>query len=164
MPKNLNYRDDLLESLRNDLGYAAEYLSAAISDSREAFLVALRDVAEAQKGMSKVANEAKVNRENLYKMLSKEGNPRFTTLESVLNVLGMDLSVKPRVSLDVCMTATMFGTVTSGTILAGTTTHSDIIFARPSNAFLYYDASSTVTRGVQVAVSEGPAPAKQLAA
>ena len=95
MSRNLNYKDDLLDDLRNDLGFAAEYLSAAISDSREAFLVALRDVAEAQKGMSKVAIEANVNRENLYRMLSEEGNPRFSTLGSVLNALGMSLTVKP---------------------------------------------------------------------
>jgi len=94
MPKKLNYRADLLEDLRNDIGYAAKYLSAAIADSKEAFLIALRDVAEAQKGMSQVAQQAKVNRENLYRMLSEEGNPRFSTLDSVLGVLGMSLTVQ----------------------------------------------------------------------
>jgi probable addiction module antidote protein len=94
MPRNLNYKADLLEDLENDPGFAAAYLSAAIADSREAFLIALRDVAEAQKGMSQLANQARVNRENLYRTLSKAGNPRFSTLESVLNALGMDLAVK----------------------------------------------------------------------
>jgi probable addiction module antidote protein len=94
MPRNLNYKADLLEDLENDPGFAAAYLSAAIADSREAFLIALRDVTEAQKGMSQLANEAKVNRENLYRTLSEDGNPRFSTLESVLNALGMDLAVK----------------------------------------------------------------------
>jgi probable addiction module antidote protein len=164
MPRNLNYRDDLLENLRNDHGYAADYLSAAISDSREAFLVALRDVAEAQKGMSKVATEANVNRENLYRTLSEEGNPRFSTLESILNVLGMDLVVKPQVSQHNLATASDTGTVTSVAISAGYAADSDIIVVNPLNHFFYYDASTTIERGVQVAGWESSAPAKQLAA
>jgi len=71
---------------------AERYLKVAMADSQEMFLKALRNVAEANK-MAKVAEEAGVNRESLYKALSEEGNPRFSTLESVLNVLGMDLTV-----------------------------------------------------------------------
>jgi probable addiction module antidote protein len=98
MRRNLDYKADLLADLRDNPRFAADYLSAAYVDSREAFLVALRDVAEAQKGIAKVAAGAKVNRENLYRMLSKEGNPRLSTLGSVLNALGMDLSVTPKQS------------------------------------------------------------------
>lgn len=94
MRRNVNYKDDLLQDLQNDPEFAAAYLSAAIADSREAFLIALRDVAEAKYGMSQLANRARANREALYRALSKDGNPRFTTLESVLNALGMDLSVR----------------------------------------------------------------------
>ena len=53
MKRSANYKADLLAELKNDPEYAAEYLSAAKADSNEAFLVALRDVAEAQKGMKK---------------------------------------------------------------------------------------------------------------
>jgi probable addiction module antidote protein len=97
VPRNLDYKADLLEDLRNDAGFAAAYLSAAILDSREAFLVALRDVAEARKSMSELAVAANVNRENLYRSLSRDGNPRLSTLESVLDALGMDftITVKP---------------------------------------------------------------------
>jgi probable addiction module antidote protein len=38
------------------------------------FLLALRNVAEAR-GMTKLAARSKLNRESLYKMLSKRGNP-----------------------------------------------------------------------------------------
>jgi probable addiction module antidote protein len=89
--RNANYKADLLAELRNDPEYAAEYLSAAKADSNEAFLVALRDVAEAQKGMKAVAREAKVNRENLYRALSRKGNPSIATLDSVLAVLGIEV-------------------------------------------------------------------------
>jgi probable addiction module antidote protein len=92
MKRDEDYKADLLNELRSDPDYAAEYLSAAKADSNEAFLVALRDVAEAQKGMKRVAKEASVNRENLYRALSREGNPRIDTLDSVLDVL--DIGVK----------------------------------------------------------------------
>jgi len=94
MPRNEDYKSDLIADLRNDLGYAAEYLSAAYADSQEAFLVALRDVAEAQQGMAKVASQAKVNRESLYRTLSREGNPRLSTLNSVLNALGLKIAIE----------------------------------------------------------------------
>ena len=95
MRRNLDYKADLLADLRNDLGYAARYLSAAIADSREAFLIALRDVAEAQKGIPQVAAEAGVNRENLYRTLSEGGNPRLTTLIPVLSTLGLRITLEP---------------------------------------------------------------------
>ena len=52
-----------------------EYLKASLEegDMPEVFLMALRNVAEAR-GISKLARNAHLNRENLYKMLSKEGN------------------------------------------------------------------------------------------
>lgn len=93
MQKKVNdYKADLLADLR-DPEYAAGYLSGAIVESPETFLLALRDVAEAQKGMTKVASEAGVNRENLYRMLSEEGNPRFSSLYAVLEALGLRIAV-----------------------------------------------------------------------
>jgi probable addiction module antidote protein len=92
MPKH-SYKADLLARLR-DHEYAAGYLSAASAESLETFLLALRDVAEAQEGMAKVASEAGVNRENLYRMLSEEGNPRLSSLYAVLDALGFRIAVE----------------------------------------------------------------------
>jgi probable addiction module antidote protein len=96
MARNQSYKADLIEDLRNDLSFAAEYLSAAILDSREAFLVALRDVAESQEGVGKIAEEAEINRESLYRTLSQSGNPTLDTLRSVLDALGLNLRVEPK--------------------------------------------------------------------
>src|SRR5208283_699712 len=85
--KSRPYREALLEDLASPTE-AAHYLNAAIADSREMFLEALRDVAQAQR-MKKVANEAGVARETLYKALSDEGNPTFDTLVSVLSAVGV---------------------------------------------------------------------------
>ena len=90
----IEYREELLGKLKN-LSYCGKYLSAALRDSTETFLVALRNVAEAQKGMTALAVAAGVNRENLYRMLSEDGNPRLNSLESVLQTLGLRLSIIP---------------------------------------------------------------------
>jgi probable addiction module antidote protein len=95
-----DYKDDLLEDLRSP-GYAGKYLSAAHADSAEAFLVALRDVVTAQKGMTVLAKAAEVNRENLYRMLSKDGNPRLKTLRAVSGALRMRTIFVPEETSDV---------------------------------------------------------------
>ena len=95
-----DYRTDLLEDLRKDRKYAPAYLTAAARDSQEALLVALRDVAEALKGIGPLAAETGVNRENLYRALSGAGNPRLSTLGSVLSALGMSLSVNLKQSFN----------------------------------------------------------------
>lgn len=88
----VSYVEGLLESLE-DPEEAAAYLDAALEDGDpEVFLLALRDVAEAR-GMSQVAQEAALNRENLYRMLSKQGNPQLSSLRALLAGLGLRLSV-----------------------------------------------------------------------
>lgn len=94
MPKRTrDYRTGLLEDLR-DPREAAEYLNAALEDSDEMFLTALRDVAEARQ-MTKVAQGAGVSRESLYRMLHKSGNPRYSSLAGVLKTLKLKISIEP---------------------------------------------------------------------
>lgn len=57
--------------------------------------LALRDIARAY-SMGKVADAAGVSRESLYRSLSAEGNPRFTTVMRVLDALGYTIEVKPK--------------------------------------------------------------------
>ena len=84
-----NLKEDLL-----DPAEAAEYLNAALEDgSQEVFLMALKDVADA-KGISEIARETKLNRENLYRILSTQGNPKLRSLNSVLHSVGLKLSVE----------------------------------------------------------------------
>ena len=87
-------RDELIGRL-GDPQYCSKYLSAAFRDSAGTFLVALRNVAAAQKGMTALAAEAGVNRENLYRMLSEDGNPRLDTLWAVLKAIGLRVSLEP---------------------------------------------------------------------
>jgi probable addiction module antidote protein len=87
-------RDKLIGRLR-DPQYCSKYLSAAFRDSAGTFLVALRNVAGAQKGMAMLAAEGGVNRENLYRMLSEDRNLRLDTLWAVLETIGLRVSLEP---------------------------------------------------------------------
>ena len=96
MAKNKNsatYHHDLIESLK-DPEEAVGYLRAALeeSDMPEVFLLAMRDVAEA-KGISLLAKETHLNRENLYRMFSKNGNPKLGNLYILLDALDLKLSI-----------------------------------------------------------------------
>jgi len=93
MKKTKAYQPDLIESLR-DAHEAEEYLNAALEeDDPELFLLALRNVAEAQGGVARLAEKAKLNRESLYKLLSERGNPELRSLDAVLHALGFRLAV-----------------------------------------------------------------------
>ena len=93
MKKSKAYQPDLIESLRN-AGDAEEYLNAALEEEdSELFLLALRNVAEAQGGVAQLAEKTKLNRESLYKMLSERGNPELRSLDVLLHALGFRLAV-----------------------------------------------------------------------
>lgn len=92
------YKEDLLKRLSNP-SYAEGYLNAALEDDdRRTFLLALRDVAEAQGSLTKLARLTHVSREHLYSMLSEKGNPGLETLKNLLSAVGLKLAVesKPR--------------------------------------------------------------------
>lgn len=94
MAKATSYQKDLIESLK-DPCEAAAYVNAAIEEGdRAALLLALRNVAEANGGMTAVAEKANLSRESLYRMLSKKGNPEIKSLITLLHTMGLRLSVE----------------------------------------------------------------------
>jgi probable addiction module antidote protein len=69
------------------------YLEAAFEDGDPALISAvLGDIARA-KGMSQIAEKTGLGRTSLYKALSPEGHPDFTTVLKVINALGIKLQV-----------------------------------------------------------------------
>ena len=71
----------------------AACLEAALQDGDPQLVAAaLGDIARA-KGMSKVARDAGVGRESLYKSLSSSGNPELATVLKVISALGLELHV-----------------------------------------------------------------------
>jgi probable addiction module antidote protein len=92
MPRSVAYDAFLIESLKNQRR-AKAYLNAALEDGDpRVFLMALRNVTQAR-GFSKVAAKSTLNRESLYKMLSKRGNPSLQSLNALLDSLGFHLAV-----------------------------------------------------------------------
>jgi probable addiction module antidote protein len=89
-----NYQTFLIESLK-DPAEAAAYLTAALEEKDDAaLLLALRNVAEAR-GIARLAAKTKLNRENLYRMLSSKGNPRLSSFTALLNALNLKLAIRP---------------------------------------------------------------------
>ena len=87
------YEDSLKEALLNP-EEAAAYLSAALEENdQEVFLLALRDITEAR-GFTKMAKNTLLNRENLYRMLSSKGNPQLSSLTTLLDSIGLRLSIE----------------------------------------------------------------------
>ena len=94
--RTVPYEDILYPDLQ-DPEEAAAYLTAALEDKSgngsDLFVLALRDVAKAR-GIRRLAQDTQLSRESLYRTLSRRGNPRFSTLEAVLESLGLKLSVE----------------------------------------------------------------------
>jgi probable addiction module antidote protein len=89
-----DYQEYLIESLK-DPEEAIAYLNACLEDEDErVFLMGLKDVLEAQGGdMSALAQEANLNRPSLYRMLSTKGNPRWNSLVSLFDAMGLQMSL-----------------------------------------------------------------------
>lgn len=74
------------------------YLEAAFEDGDPAVIAAaLGDVARAM-GMARIAKEAEVSRESLYRSLSDKGKPELGTIVKVARSMGYRLSLKPLAS------------------------------------------------------------------
>jgi len=84
--------EKLLHKKLEDPEQAAEYLTACYAEGPEVFLVGLRDVVEAQGGVARAAKLSKLNRESLYRLVSRDGNPRLSSLNSVLSALGLKVT------------------------------------------------------------------------
>ncbi len=93
---SIPHEEAMIKELRDDPDFAAEYLKAAMEDTDEpkVLLIALRQIAKAR-GIAKVAKKARIERESLYRALSPNGNPRFSTIVAITKALGLTLTVEP---------------------------------------------------------------------
>ena len=79
-----------------DAANAAAYVEAALEEGDPAGLLqALRNVAEARGEVARIAQKTGLNREALYRTLSKRGNPQLKSLAAILGATGLRLSVTP---------------------------------------------------------------------
>ena len=93
MAKTQTRRWDAADYLQTEEDIVA-YLDAAFEDGDPGLIAAaLGDIARA-KGMKRIASEAGLGRESLYKALSQDGNPRFATVLKVMQALGLRLHAR----------------------------------------------------------------------
>ena len=85
---------DPAEYLDND-EMIAGYLSDALETRDTAYIADAIGVVARAKGMKRVAEDAGVSRESLYRALSANGNPEFGTVLKVLASLNIKLIAKP---------------------------------------------------------------------
>lgn len=94
------YEPFLIERLRTNPAEASAYLQASFADGDpRVFLQALRVVAEAYGGVRALAVRTGLNRETLYRTLSRHGNPSLATLTAILHALGLTLAILPMATM-----------------------------------------------------------------
>jgi len=72
-------------------------LGAALEENDIEFLFkVIGDIARS-KGMAQIARELNLNCESLYRSLSQDGNPSFSTIVKVLDNLGFQLSIRQKI-------------------------------------------------------------------
>ena len=87
------HKDYLLKRLGDPATAAAYINTAAREEDPAALLQALRNVAEAHGGIAKIAARAGLNRQQLYRTLSSEGNPELRSLTKILDATGLQLEI-----------------------------------------------------------------------
>lgn len=94
MPRSKNLREYLVERLK-DPKQAAMYFEAILEETKDCeeeearrlILSALKDIAEAQGGITKLAKKTKISRQNITKTFSATGNPKLRIIITIKDAL-----------------------------------------------------------------------------
>jgi len=87
-----DHQEFMIEQLRKDPEFRAEYVNQALEENEQGVrLTMLRNVASATVGFTKLAKASGIQRQSLYKALSANGNPEFESFKKILFVLGYRL-------------------------------------------------------------------------
>jgi probable addiction module antidote protein len=85
---------DAAKYLDSDEAISAYITEALLADDVNMITHAIGVAAKAR-GMSHIAQQAKLSRESLYKALSGDRNPQFETIYLVIKALGLRLRTEP---------------------------------------------------------------------
>lgn len=83
---------DTAEHLDGDEAIAA-YLDEALATGDAAFIADAIGLIARARGMTQIAKDSGLARESLYKALSADGNPEFSTMLRVVKALGLRFTV-----------------------------------------------------------------------
>jgi probable addiction module antidote protein len=85
---------DPAEDLTSDQAIA-DFMALAFETNDAAYIAHALGVVARAKGMTQIANQTGLSREQLYRSFSAEGNPTLRTTLAVMKALGIDLTAKP---------------------------------------------------------------------
>ena len=73
----------------------AVFLADALETGDSAYIAKAMGVVARAKGMTQLANETGLSREQLYRSFSEQGNPTLKTMLAVMRALGVELTARP---------------------------------------------------------------------
>jgi probable addiction module antidote protein len=73
----------------------AAYLTEALVTGDTAVIAHALGVIARTRGMSRIASQTGLSRESLYRALSVDGNPEFTTVLRIMEAMGLRLTAEP---------------------------------------------------------------------
>ena len=85
---------DPAQHLKSELAIA-EFMAGAFETHDPAYIAHALGVVARAKGMTQIAIETGLSREQLYRSFSAEGNPTLRSTLAVMKALGIELSAKP---------------------------------------------------------------------
>ena len=85
---------DPAEDLTSDQAIA-DFMADAFKTNDPAYVAHALGVVARAKGMTQIAGQAGLSREQLYRSFSAKGNPTLRTTLAVMKALGIELSAKP---------------------------------------------------------------------
>ncbi|WP_339801825.1 addiction module antidote protein [uncultured Marinobacter sp.] len=85
---------DPAAALENEESIAI-FLADALETGDSAYIAKAMGVVARAKGMTELARETGLSREQLYRSFSEHGNPTLKTMLAVTQALGVDLTVRP---------------------------------------------------------------------
>lgn len=87
-------RYDPAEDLNSDAAIAT-FMAVAFETGDAGYIAHALGVVARAKGMSEIARETGLSREQLYRSFSERGNPTLKTTLAVMRALGVDMTAKP---------------------------------------------------------------------
>ncbi|MHB8253785.1 MAG: addiction module antidote protein [Acidiferrobacter sp.] len=84
---------DPAEDLTSDETIAV-FMAGAFETNDAGFIAHALGIVARAKGMTQIANQTGLSREQLYRSFSERGNPTLKTTLAVMRALGMDLTAK----------------------------------------------------------------------
>ena len=73
----------------------AAYVTEALATGDTAVIAYALGVIARTRGMSRIASQTGLSRESLYRALSADGNPEFTTVLRIMEAMGLRLTAEP---------------------------------------------------------------------